>query len=53
MSITATPSAATVTAGAPYNYSVVTTNNGPDALASDSTQGGFKPQVQKAQHDAA
>ena len=38
MSITATPSAPTVTAGAPYSYSVVTTNNGPDALAADSTQ---------------
>ena len=38
MSITATPSAATVTAGQPYNYSVVTTNNGPDALASDARQ---------------
>ncbi len=35
MAVTATPSAATVIAGEPYNYAVVVTNNGPDGLPAD------------------
>jgi len=38
MQIVAAPSAATVTAGEPYSYALVATNNGPDALASDARQ---------------